>query len=169
MLPSSLSHRVIPDTPVGPLTLVASPAGICALHFGVVRVGGSGMGGRAAEHGVLDAAALLLEGYFRGKAFDVRDLALDLSGRSAFSRAVLTALSGIPWGRQTTYGSLAAELGRPRGARAVGQAVGGNPIPILIPCHRVLPTSGQIGGFSGGVERKRILLHLEGWTEKQGR
>lgn len=168
MLPSSLNHRVIQETPLGPLTLVASPAGICALHFGVVPVDGSAMGGEAVGHVVLDTATALLEAYFLGQVLDVRDLPLDLSGKSVFSRAVLTALSRIPWGCQTTYGSLATEVGRPKGARAVGQAVGSNPIPILIPCHRVLPASGQIGGFSGGVERKHILLHLEGWTEKQG-
>jgi len=165
---SSLSSRVLPNTPVGPLTVVASLDGIRALHFGVVTMEGMGMGGKSSEGAILDSATALLEAYFRGEPVDAGDLAVDAAALTPFSRRVLGTLRQIPWGSQTTYGSLAQRVGCPRGARAIGQAVGANPIPILIPCHRVLPASGRLGGFSGGVDRKRILLNLEGWADPQG-
>jgi len=86
---------------------------------------------------------------------------LDLSVGTAFERRVWAALAGIPWGRTRTYGQIAAAIGRPRAARAVGRACGANPIPVLIPCHRVLGAGGRLGGFSAGLEWKRRLLARE--------
>ena len=109
---------------------------------------------------VVETLALQLEEYLRGRrtAFDVPIL---LHG-TAFQRAVWARLAKIPYGTTVTYGSLAAAMGRPRSARAVGQAVGANPIPLVIPCHRVLPAAGGLGGFGPGTTWKRRLLVLEG-------
>jgi O-6-methylguanine DNA methyltransferase len=79
-----------------------------------------------------------------------------------FQKKVWKALCGIPYGKSTTYGELARQIGKPHAARAVGQAAGQNPVPIIIPCHRLLAAGGKIGGFSGGLEEKRRLLKHEG-------
>lgn len=89
------------------------------------------------------------------------DLPLDPRG-TAFQRAVWAELRRVPYGTTVSYGELARRAGRPRAARAVGQAVGANPLPILLPCHRVLPGGGGLGGFGPGVDWKRRLLALEG-------
>jgi O-6-methylguanine DNA methyltransferase len=87
---------------------------------------------------------------------------LDLSAGTVFQRQVWAALRRIPPGRTTTYGQLASVIGRPQAVRAVGRACGANPIPVLIPCHRVVQTGGGLGGFSGGLQWKRLLLAREG-------
>lgn len=87
---------------------------------------------------------------------------LDWSGATEFQQAVWTALRGIPPGATQSYGAIAQAIGRPGAARAVGQACGANPIPVLVPCHRVLAARGRMGGFSGGREWKRRLLAREG-------
>jgi len=86
---------------------------------------------------------------------------LDLSAGTDFQRAVWEALRRIPPGQTRGYGEVAGEIGSPRAARAVGQACGANPIPLLIPCHRVLAAGGKLGGFSGGLDWKRLLLKRE--------
>ncbi|HVS01597.1 MAG TPA: methylated-DNA--[protein]-cysteine S-methyltransferase [Thermoanaerobaculia bacterium] len=101
-----------------------------------------------------------LEEYFAGRrrAFD-----LPLAPRgTAFQRATWEQLSRIPWGGAISYGELARRIGRPRGSRAVGQANGANPIPVVVPCHRVVAGDGTLGGYGGGLERKRWLLAHEG-------
>lgn len=115
----------------------------------------------AANDPLLSAAAELLMAYFAGRrvAFD---LPLDLGGRGDFTRAVLEACAAIPWGVTRTYGELAAEVGSPRAARAVGQALGRNPLPVLIPCHRVIGADGRLVGFGSGLALKRRLLEHEG-------
>jgi O-6-methylguanine DNA methyltransferase len=90
------------------------------------------------------------------------DLSLDLEGLSDFQLEVFQALQRIPFGSTRSYGDLAEVFGGPENARAVGRAVGSNPLPIIIPCHRVLRHDGRLGGFSGGLERKATLLQLEG-------
>jgi methylated-DNA-[protein]-cysteine S-methyltransferase len=169
MLSHPFAHQVIPETPLGPITMVASPLGIQSLHFGILEMprGTEDATLEPSTNDHLDEAAGFLAVFFQGNSVNIQGLRIDWSRHSAFSRQVLSALCQVPWGKQTTYGALAARVGRPRGARAVGQAVGANPIPVLIPCHRVLPASGHIGGFSGGVDRKRILLALEGWVERE--
>ena len=86
---------------------------------------------------------------------------VDLSGVPAFQRRVLQALRRVPYGRTITYGQLAARAGRPRAARAVGQAMAHNPVPLIVPCHRVVASGGGLGGFGGGLALKRRLLALE--------
>lgn len=102
-----------------------------------------------------------LDEYFDGRRtrFDLR---LDRRLIRGIARDVLGAAARIPFGRTSTYGDIALRIGRPRAARAVGNALGSNPIPIVIPCHRVLRAGGQLGGYGGGVERKQVLLTLEG-------
>jgi len=99
--------------------------------------------------------------YFEGEMADFTD-ELDLSGATPFQREVWWATRLIPYGETRSYAWVAAETGRPKAARAVGQALGRNPLPVIIPCHRVLASDGGIGGFSGGIEVKRLLLSLEG-------
>ena len=111
---------------------------------------------------LLAETARQLREYFAGarSAFDV---ALDLQGTD-FQRAVWSALLDIPPGRTTTYGEIARELGVPAASRAVGAAVGRNPVSIIVPCHRVVGSSGALTGYAGGLDRKRLLLRLEGVT-----
>jgi len=109
----------------------------------------------------LDEVRRELDAYFSGnrRAFQIP---LDWTLIGPFGRRVLQATSEIPYGGVLTYTQVAGEAGSPRGSRAAGNALGANPIPIVIPCHRVLRTGGSLGGYGGGVERKRWLLELEG-------
>ena len=88
--------------------------------------------------------------------------AVDLEGLSEFSRAVYEAMLEIPFGHTSSYGDLARRIGRPKGSQAVGQASGANPVPIVVPCHRVMGSKGSLTGFGGGLEIKQALLALEG-------
>ena len=90
------------------------------------------------------------------------DLPIDFSGATAFQRRIFERLMHIPYGRIVSYGDIADELGDPGAARAVGQAVGANPLPIVVPCHRVVRSDGKLGGYSGGLTRKVTLLGIEG-------
>jgi methylated-DNA-[protein]-cysteine S-methyltransferase len=110
---------------------------------------------------VLKETATQLEEYFAGERTDF-DLQMELDG-TRFQRVVWTELTRIPYGETISYGELARRVGRPNGPRAVGQANGRNPIPIIVPCHRVLASNG-IGGYGGGLKVKRALLALEGVT-----
>jgi methylated-DNA-[protein]-cysteine S-methyltransferase len=149
-------QRCIVDSPVGPLELRARDGALTGLGFDP----GEPPSGAPAG-GVLAEAAGQLEEYFAGerRAFD---LPLRFTRGSAFERRVWHALLGIPYGRTTTYGALAAALGDPGLARAVGAANGRNPIAIVVPCHRVVGANGRLVGYGGGLERKRALLALEG-------
>ncbi len=102
-----------------------------------------------------------LEEYFNGTRRDF-ELALDWALIGSFGRRVLRATAAIPYGGVLSYAEVAAEAGSPRGSRAAGNALGSNPIPIVIPCHRVLRSGGALGGYGGGLDRKRYLLELEG-------
>ena len=118
---------------------------------------------------LLDAAVAQLEEYFEGRR-RVFDLPVDIADRPAWDRAVLAAVSEVPWGFVTTYGSIAREVDRPGAARAVGGAVGRSPIGLVIPCHRVIAANGSLGGYGSDgyasrlahLEVKRDLLALEG-------
>ena len=99
--------------------------------------------------------------YFSG-ARDRFDLEVDLHGLTAFTRNVLEATSRVPYGAVTSYGRIAGEIGKARASRAVGNALGRNPIPIVIPCHRVVLSNGDLGWYTGGSEIKRSLLDIEG-------
>jgi methylated-DNA-[protein]-cysteine S-methyltransferase len=109
----------------------------------------------------LDPLRRELDEYFNGtrRSFDV---ALDWSLIGPFATRVLRATSAIPYGGCSTYSEIASRAGSPRGSRAAGNALGSNPIPIVIPCHRVLRSGGALGGYGGGLDRKRHLLALEG-------
>ena len=102
-----------------------------------------------------------LDSYFSGKAVNWK-MPLDIIAGTDFQRLVWAALRRIPYGKTITYGRLAQEIGRPAASRAVGAANGANPIPIVIPCHRVVAGNGKLGGYSGGLSIKQALLQLEG-------
>jgi methylated-DNA-[protein]-cysteine S-methyltransferase len=110
---------------------------------------------------MLDPVRRELDEYFDGRRRRF-ELELDWSLISPFARRVLRRTAAIPYGGHSSYGEIATEAGSPRGARAAGNALGANPIPIVIPCHRVLHAGGGLGGYGGGLERKRWLLKLEG-------
>ena len=112
---------------------------------------------------VLSRAVRQLDEYFAGKRTEF-DLPLELEG-TAFQKDVWLALAEIPYGKTISYAELASMVGRPSAFRAVGQANGANPIPIVLPCHRVIASGGGIGGYGGGLEMKRRLLALEGLDE----
>ncbi|HEV7660487.1 MAG TPA: methylated-DNA--[protein]-cysteine S-methyltransferase [Allosphingosinicella sp.] len=119
---------------------------------------------RATPPVAIGAAIARIAAYLAGASDDFASLALDESNVGAFDRAVYRAAQAIPAGATSTYGEIAAGLGDPRQARAVGQALGRNPWPIIVPCHRVTGADGKMGGFSapGGRATKRKLLELEG-------
>jgi methylated-DNA-[protein]-cysteine S-methyltransferase len=143
------------DSPIGPLSLAADEAGVCGVRFEAV----AGVE-FAPPSGVLAAAAEQLSGYFAG---ELTDFALPLSVRrgSEFERAVWRRMTTIPYGRTETYGEVAAAVGDPGGARAVGVACNRNPIPVIVPCHRVVGAGGKLVGFGGGLPRKSFLLEIE--------
>jgi methylated-DNA-[protein]-cysteine S-methyltransferase len=156
-------------SPVGDLLIAASERGVCLISWGDHE---AALARLEAEHGSVDrgsplthAAGQQLDEYF-GKGRRSFDLPLDLSGASAFCRSVLELLAGLPYGDLTSYGELAGELGS--APRAVGRAVGSNPVPVVVPCHRVVAADGTLGGYGGGLQRKRTLLALEGHEELPG-
>jgi methylated-DNA-[protein]-cysteine S-methyltransferase len=152
-------HRII-DSPIGPLTLVGEGDVLTGLYFpGHWTRPDTSVWGPADDTSLTTAARQLGE-YFAGErtAFALR---LHLRG-TAFQRAVWTRLAAIPHGTTTTYRELAVALGRPGHARAVGAAVRTNPISVIVPCHRVLGSSGALTGYAGGLERKAFLLAHEG-------
>ncbi len=154
----SVQHTVV-DSPVGPLTLVGDGPALIGLYFDGHRRTPrlSDLGPRAGDG--FDRAARQLGEYFAGTR---REFDLELAPRgSAFEQEVWTLLTKIPYGETRTYGQLAAELGDPGAAQAVGNANGWNPVSIIVPCHRVVGTSGGLTGYAGGLHRKRFLLSLE--------
>lgn len=151
--------RLVVETPIGPLLVTAS--GTAVTEVLLPNTGAAAMGsspGRAPE--VLRTAARQLEEYF-AKTRVRFSVPLAPMG-TPFQVSVWSALGDIPYGETVTYGELAAAVGRPGAFRAVGQANGANPLPIVLPCHRVLASGGRIGGYGGGLAMKRTLLALEG-------
>jgi methylated-DNA-[protein]-cysteine S-methyltransferase len=152
------------ESPVGDLLVAATPQGLVRLAFDPVRVLDD-LAERISPRVVtaparLDPVRRELEEYFEGRRREF-DITVDLSLASGFRRHVLEATARIPAGQVTTYGALAAQVGKPSAARAVGNAVGSNPVAIVVPCHRVVPASGGVGNYGGGPERKAFLLDLE--------
>ncbi len=143
-------------SPVGTLTLEAIDEGLCSVWFGDRGRARPPIGALAQQH--LDAALRALDDYFAGRTPRLPPLVLR---GTEFELAVWRALLAIPFGETRTYGELAATLKRPGAARAVGQANHANPIPILVPCHRVVQAGGALGGYGGGVDVKRWLLAHE--------
>jgi methylated-DNA-[protein]-cysteine S-methyltransferase len=155
------------DSPVGQLLVAASERGLCRISFDpepereleeLARAFGTRV--LRSARGV-DEARRELDEYFEGRRRGF-DLAVDLTPVPAFQRDVLEELVRVPYGNVETYGGLARRIGRPRAARAVGGALNRNPIPIVVPCHRIVGSSGSLVGYGGGLERKRALLGLEG-------
>lgn len=153
------------QSPVGTLLIASTDNGICGIYFEEHKhfKGKDGWIKPAAQSpaaGHLAKTVQQLDEYFTGKrtAFDV---ALDLSGTS-FQRSVWDELTNIPFGKSVSYAQHAQKLGNPKALRAVGSAIGKNPVSIIVPCHRVIGSSGAITGYAGGVERKQFLLALEG-------
>ncbi len=152
-----MTHFTLPfESPIGRLTLVASGEALVAIEFpGRAPSGASGAG-----HAVLERAREQLREYFAGRrtAFD-----LPLAPRGTeFQRAVWREIAAIPFGETLSYAEVARRVGRPGAARAVGAATGRNPIPLVVPCHRVVGADGSLTGFGGGLETKRWLLAHEG-------
>jgi methylated-DNA-[protein]-cysteine S-methyltransferase len=156
----STRHTYV-GTTLGDLLLVAEGAALTGLYFPHhwYPPAADRIGDRVDDDPLFAAAATELDEYLAGRrrAFD---LPIAPAG-DGFQERVWTRLSAIPYGETTTYGALAAELGNPALAQRVGQAVGRNPVSIVVPCHRVVGRDGGLTGYAGGLERKRFLLDLE--------
>ncbi len=155
----------VTDSPIGTLLLAANDRGLCRIGFEpedeldelerafgrrILRVPSR-----------LDSVRRQLDEYFEGRRREF-ELEPDLAPLPDFQRTVLHELGRVPFGEVTTYGALAGRVGRPRAARAVGGALNRNPIPIVVPCHRVVGSTGSLVGYGGGLDRKLALLRLEG-------
>jgi methylated-DNA-[protein]-cysteine S-methyltransferase len=144
------------ESPIGPLTLLGGDGLLTAIHF-PGRVGRLGDDGR--DDRAFAAAVRQLDEYFAGERSEFA-LEVRLDG-TEFERAVWRELRRIPYGETTSYGAIARAIGRPEEARDVGTAVGRTPVPIVVPCHRVVGSDGALTGYGGGLDRKRALLDLE--------
>ena len=137
------------ESPIGPLGVAVEGDVVVGVRFGVEP-----------GPGVPHAAAEQLDAYFAGELTDFT-VPFELRGGSSFERAVWERIARIPYGEMITYGAIATALGDPGAARAVGTACNRNPIPVIVPCHRVVGAGGKMVGFGGGLDRKRRLLELE--------
>lgn len=160
MLSAPLVHYTTLPTPLGDLLVTDHGAGLSGLYFPDHRRGPTIGPDWVHDPELFEDLAAQLDAYLASGTPDF-DLVLDPRGSDA-QLATWTALRAIPAGTTTSYGLLAAQLGRPGAARAVAGAVARNPISIVVPCHRVVGSDGAITGYAGGVERKRHLLALEG-------
>jgi methylated-DNA-[protein]-cysteine S-methyltransferase len=153
------------DSPVGDLLVAVTDRGLCRIAYRP----DAALDELTADFGArvlcipkrVERVIRELDEYFDGKrrAFD---LETDLSPVPAFQQQALRELARVPFGQVTTYGALAAKIGKPRAARAIGGAMNRNPIPIVLPCHRVVGSDGKLVGYAGGLDRKEQLLRLEG-------
>ncbi len=137
------------DSPIGPLAVVLDGETVVGVRFGAPP-------GPVAAH----RAAAELTAYFAGELTSFT-VPVEMRGGSAFERAVWGEIAKIPYGEMRTYGAIATALGDPGAARAVGTACNRNPVPVIVPCHRVVGAGGKMVGFGGGIDRKRRLLELE--------
>jgi methylated-DNA-[protein]-cysteine S-methyltransferase len=160
--------RAALDTPIGRLDLFATDLGLARIVFD--EDDGDRLAARTAEllgAGLVDRPRRLdpvkrqLEEYFDGRR-RVFDLSLDFGLISGFALRVAKQVAGLPFGRPASYGAVAEMMGAPRAARAVGQACGVNPAPVVVPCHRVIRSDGSLGGYAGREDVKRALLEFEG-------
>jgi methylated-DNA-[protein]-cysteine S-methyltransferase len=154
------------DSPLGQLLVAATPRGLVRLSYGAEGEVLEDLADRLSPR-ILEAPARLdevrreLDEYFDGRRSEF-DLPIDWSLTRGFTGKVLRATARIDFGKTSTYAEVAGRAGSPRAVRAAGNALGANPIPVVVPCHRVLRTGGALGGYTGGVERKEFLLRLEG-------
>ena len=155
------------DSPIGPLLVAATDRGLARIFFDAeselhLERLAQAYGPRVLRSAsTVDRAHRQLDEYFAGgrTAFE---LDVDLRGAAPFAQQVLDELARVPYGTTTTYGALAARAGAPKAARAVGTVMNRNPLPIVLPCHRVIGASGALTGYGGGLDRKVMLLRLEG-------
>lgn len=152
-------HYCTIDSPVGPLTLAGRGSTLMHLRMDGQSHEPDHSGWRPAKPGAFADAAAQLDAYFAGELTEF-DVDLDLAGTD-FQRRVWAALRTISYGQTRSYGEIAAQIGSPDASRAVGLANGRNPISIIVPCHRVIGSSGSLTGYGGGIARKRFLLDLE--------
>jgi methylated-DNA-[protein]-cysteine S-methyltransferase len=159
----STTHTTI-DSPLGELILVAEDETLSGVYFPGhwTRPDPATFGERSERR--LEQVERQLAEYFAGERTSF-DLPTTVGG-SAFQRRVWALLGEIPYGQTTTYGAIARELGGPTLARRVGNAVGHNPLSVIVPCHRVVGADGNLTGYAGGLERKRLLLELEGAVDR---
>ena len=162
-----VAYDILPDTPVGALLLGVSDHGLCRLSFDpdpereleeLARRFGSRV---LRSSRPLDRARLELDEYFAGRRHQF-EVETDVRTLPAYNQRVLAELARVEYGHTTTYGTLAARSGNPRAARAVGTVMNRNPVPIVLPCHRVVGADGSLTGYGGGLDRKELLLRLEG-------
>jgi methylated-DNA-[protein]-cysteine S-methyltransferase len=167
--PADVTYAVL-DSPVGTLVAAATSRGLARLAYededgsvdGVLDAIAARLSPRVLESPArLDDVRRELDEYFAGRrrAFD---LPIDWTLAGPFGRRVLRATARIPFGATSTYAEVAARAGSPKGSRAAGNALGANPVPIVVPCHRVLRSGGGLGGYTGGLDRKLALLRIEG-------
>ncbi|MEX0992565.1 MAG: methylated-DNA--[protein]-cysteine S-methyltransferase [Solirubrobacterales bacterium] len=157
------------ELPVGEVLVAATPRGLVRIAYGDFWDAEEALNDLAARisprvlevPSYFDGVRSELDEYFAGKRTSF-DLPIDWSLTGGFTRKVLKHTAKIPYGEVSTYRDMAAAAGSPRGARAAGNALGANPIPIVVPCHRVLHSGGGLGGYGGGLEYKKLLLELEG-------
>ena len=159
----------VTDSPLGPLAVFVTPRGLVRLAYQGEPMDEvvAEVAARVSPRVVLapeqtDVIRRELDAYF-ARRLESFSVPIDWTLVRGFARGLLNATAAIPFGQVATYGALAAAVGSPRAARAAGNALGSNPIPIVVPCHRVVHAGGGIGGYTGGLERKRALLQLEGW------
>jgi methylated-DNA-[protein]-cysteine S-methyltransferase len=155
----TIRNQIVVTSPVGKLRLIASDKGLVAIDVRNVKTSNDQVKNAAAQK-ILSATKKQLEQYFAGKR-TVFDIPLDLEGTD-FQQLTWRALCRIPYGKTISYGQQAKKIKKPKAFRAVGSANGKNPIPIIVPCHRVLGSDGSLTGYAGGLPRKTHLLTLEG-------
>lgn len=161
------------DTAIGPCGLAWSEAGLTGVQL--PEASPEQTAARITRHGAalvdesdvpaeIARVVAALRGFLSGEPTGFEDVRLDMHRRSAFEQAAYEALCKVPWGKTVTYGDLAAAVGKPHGAQAIGMAMGRNSWPLIVPCHRVLGANGWLGGFSapGGTVTKKALLEAEG-------
>ena len=177
-------YRTHLPTPLGDMLALSSDEGLCALEFTTVKGRGRGeerlsrlnarLGRWFPPHQIVELETPViartrrwLEDYYAGRAADISEIRLDMRG-APFERRVWTALRAIPAGQTTSYGAIAQALASPGASRAVGAANGANPIAIIVPCHRVIGSSGSLTGYGGGLDRKTWLIdHERRWRTEQ--
>ena len=158
-------HHTVLDSPLGPLTVVAEDAGLCGLYVeqgltkALERQATLGSPSRPSQVPLLQAVAEQLAAYFAGELTDF-NLPVAATG-TPFQQIVWSALCEIPYGQTRSYGQIATEIGKPSASRAVGAANGRNPVSIVVPCHRVIGSTGRLTGYAGGLTTKEQLLDHE--------
>lgn len=167
LLPQEAAYARI-NSPLGPLYLVASASGLCRVSYGGSEEETAAWSREQGLRPVHDAQELRpyaeqLRQYFAGERRQF-DIPVDLRAATPFARRVLAATANVPFGRLVSYRDIARDIGKPGATRAVGNALGSNPVPIVVPCHRVIRSDGTIGGYTGGLSIKWRLLSLEGST-----